>query len=385
MEDKLLAELKSIQTFLAAAHSSLLPQQYLSVNGVLEKLAYILTRPMRIAVLGEENSGKSLLINYFLKHQVLPSGGFSGDSTELFVHYASEPTVYSVSTEGNRNRLTSKAFGRLAKPETPRASVSSQVVYDGSSSSSSPVLHFGGPQNPIFAGNKNARTNSKLLEVGLPLNFLKQIEFIEVRAFPDEKSASPLNRVFRRVDAAIWCTLATQAWKETEILTWKSIPPVYRKSALLFVTYKDAIRRGKDEAKILARLRHATASFFDDVMLVSLRDAVQSLLCDNAENADRCRMESNIQAAEASLAKIVMDWKMLRLRKASRILQRAAVVVAGVARGREMMAMLDIAARLDRLANDVLDFREIITGHGGKIWVETELGQGSSFHFTLPV
>ncbi len=29
--------------------------------------------------------------------------------------------------------------------------------------------------------------------------------------------------------------------------------------------------------------------------------------------------------------------------------------------------------------------KEIISRHGGKIWVESKLGQGSSFHFILPI
>ena len=29
--------------------------------------------------------------------------------------------------------------------------------------------------------------------------------------------------------------------------------------------------------------------------------------------------------------------------------------------------------------------REIITAHGGKVWAESKLGGGSSFHFTLPL
>jgi two-component system phosphate regulon sensor histidine kinase PhoR len=29
--------------------------------------------------------------------------------------------------------------------------------------------------------------------------------------------------------------------------------------------------------------------------------------------------------------------------------------------------------------------KHLIEGHGGRIWVESELGQGSQFHFSVPI
>ena len=353
-EDELFSELKQLHAILAVSRTGRLRSRQKSVCNALDKLAATLVRPMRIAVLGEQNSGKSLLINYLLKHQILPSGSFSGERTELLIRYASEPSVNAVSADGSRIRLTSKAFGRLVKPEMRNASISSSVIYDAWVPDKRQSALLEGASGFVLETRKKSPPPPRLIEVGLPLGFLKRMELVEVRAFPDGKATSPSRRVFRGVDSTIWCTLATQAWKETEILTLKSVPPVHRKSSLMLVTYKDAIRNAKDEAKILTRLRHSTKSLFNDVVLVSLRDAVQSLLDRDKETADRFRLVSNIEGAENALIAMMLEWRVRRLHKASRIIRRAALLIANSAHGRDMARAREIAVRLDRLANEFL-------------------------------
>ncbi len=353
-EDELFSELKKLHAVLAVPRTGRLRSRHRSVCNAIDKLVAILARPMRIAVLGEQNSGKSLLINYLLKHQILPSGSFSGESTELLIRYASEPSVNAVSADGSHIRLTSKAFGRLVKPEMRNTSITSGVIYDAWHPDKRQSALLGSASGLVLETRKKPLPPPRLIEVGLPLGFLKRIELVEVRAFPDGKATSPSRRVFRGVDSTIWCTLATQAWKETEILTLKSVPAAHRKSSLMLVTYKDAIRSAKDEAKILARLRHSTKSLFNDVVLVSLRDAVQSLLDRDKETAERFRSGSNIEGAENALIAMMMEWRIRRLHKASRIIHRAAVTVASSAYGRDMARAREIAVRLDRLATEFL-------------------------------
>lgn len=345
----LLSELKSISSSAAMAGEGPNFQQQAIARRALKKLERILSRPLRIAILGEQNSGKSLLINYLLKHQILPSGGFSGESTELLIRYAPEPSVYAISRDGSRNRLTSKAFGKLVKPEMPRILESASFMYDASGSGKPHIYRGGKAGELVFGLKKTSQMPSKLIDVGLPLPILKRLEFVEVRNFPDEEGNTPISHAFKQVEATIWCTLATQAWKETEILAWKSVPPPHRKSALMFVTYKDAIRKGKDEAKVLSRLRHAAGPLFDDITLVSLRDAVQSLISTDAETAKRYRSESNIEFSEKALIQLAESWQKRRMLKASRIVQMAAAMMSRIARGQE------IATRLDTLSRKFLD------------------------------
>jgi len=347
IETDLLAELNAIRKALGAADKVRATPHYAIIDRAFTRIERSLTRPLRIGVLGEENSGKSLLINYLLKHQILPSTGFAGGSTAILVRHAPEPSVHAIRPDGIRNRLTSKAFGRLIKPETRRTVSTPSVIYDGLQSRGAPAPD---PASLVFAAPKKADAASRLIEVGLPLEVLKQVEMIELRAFPEARPPGPVRQAFRSVDLTIWCTLATQAWKETEVLAWKRVPSVYRRGALLLVTYKDAIRREKDEARITARLRHATTALFGDVALISLRDAVQSLIAADAQEAGRLRVESNVEHVERAILAMIHNWQIRRLQKVGRLLHLIAAKLSRSGQGRNVVPNRELAFRLQRLA-----------------------------------
>ncbi|WP_088345369.1 MULTISPECIES: hypothetical protein [Rhodomicrobium] len=355
-QDSLMAELRSIRHALAEAAGGKPSALLGPVRRALDRLERCLARPLRMAVLGEENAGKSLLINYLLKHQVLPSGAFAGEGNQLLIRYAAEPAVHAVSPDGSRNRLTSKAFGRLIKPETVVArAMSASVIYDAATAGrSGPRAPMIGPGDLVGAPRKTPQAPMRLIEIGLPLDFLRHLEIVEVRASPDGALTSPSRRAFRKVDFSIWCTLATQAWKETEAAAFRRIAAANRKSALMLVTYKDAVRRGRDEEKIIARLRHAGGKLFDNVVLVSLRDALQSLLSPDADDARRLFADSNIEAAETAIRALADGRQQRRYRKAAGLLRHAAERLASHAR-QAGGAGLDTAARLNRLAAEFLD------------------------------
>jgi hypothetical protein len=195
---------------------------------------------------------------------------------------------------------------------------------------------------------------------------LKDIEMIEVRSMPDAKTVAPASLAFRQVDIAIWCTLATQAWKETEAASWRRIPPPRRQSALMLVTYKDAIHDTRDEIKILERLYRATPGMFRDILLVSFKDAVAALLEADEEKARELKNDSNIEAIERTLVLMVQDRKAHRLRKASRLMRTVAAMLAqsfesDANRDRQRSA---VAERLDQLADVLLDIAPSVSLKG---------------------
>ena len=351
IESQALSELHALHEMLAemCIGGSMAFQRALRCVKAIE---WHLARPVRIAVLGEENSGKSLFLNYLLEHQILPASRFSPDETEILIRYAPEPSVYVVSKEGHRARLTSHAFGALSKADARPKPRSSNIIYQASGPSSG-----GSEAARMFAKPGGSNPPSRLIDVGLPIEMLRDIEMIEVRSMPDAKTATPASLAFRQVDIAIWCTLATQAWKETEAISWRSIPPARRQLALMLVTYKDAIHDRQDEIKILERLYRATPGMFKDILLVSFKDAVAALLEADEEKARELKNDSNVEAITRTLVLMVQDRKAQRLRKASRLLRTVAAMIAQYG---ESDAKLDrkrraAAERLDQLADVLLD------------------------------
>lgn len=350
IEGKALSELRAVHDMLEqmCADGAMASRHALRA---VKRIERHLARPVRMAVLGEENSGKSLFLNYLLKHQILPASRFSPDDTEILVRYAPEPSVCVISAEGHRARQTSRAFGTLSKADVRPKPRASSIIYQSSASGSAAC---GGADTAImFAKPKATKPPSRLIEVGLPIELLKQLEMIEVRSIPGSKSVTPASTAFRQVDIAIWCTLATQAWKETEARSWRRIPAARRQSALMLVTYKDAIRNREDEIKILERLYRATSTLFDDIQLVSLKDAVASLLERDEGHAKELKATSNIDAVQRALLHRVQELKVRRMRKASKLLRISAAMLetSKEYRASQEQKIRSISGRLNKLAD----------------------------------
>ncbi|MEO1719533.1 MAG: hypothetical protein AAFR23_04790, partial [Pseudomonadota bacterium] len=63
----------------------------------------------------------------------------------------------------------------------------------------------------------------------------------------------------------IFCTSATQAWKESERAAWQSVPSTHRKIGVLAVTYVDLLDVN-EIASLQVRVLDATAGLFDKVV-----------------------------------------------------------------------------------------------------------------------
>jgi hypothetical protein len=226
-----------------------------------------LQRPLRLAIIGEFSTGKSSLANLLAGVESLPTAVVSCTRIPTLLYYAREPQVWAVHLD------RSKVLLRVNRAV---------------------------PEQSLFR-----------LEVGLPSSRLRAIQILDLPGFADPRfCTSSDDLVPHNVDAVAWCTLGTQAWKETERSAWQRIPARLRGRGLLVVTHCDLLRRESDKERLLARLRSETGSSFDTIVFLSTTEAL-ALVHEGRVGSSRAAWEaSGAEAVDAAL-----DQLLLRVRK----------------------------------------------------------------------
>lgn len=186
----------------------------------LSRLARAVSRPLRIAILGEPNSGKSSLANLLIGAATLPALPVRNTRLPTLLKYAPAPIAAAVDDRGKRFTLSA------------RESIPPEIV--------------------------------SYVEVGLPSEILRRAEIMD---FPGSATPQfPACGTFALkygIDAAIWATVATQAWRESERMAWLELPQRIRERGLLSVTHCDLIAAGEDGTKRLrARLENTAQPYF---------------------------------------------------------------------------------------------------------------------------
>ncbi len=217
---ELLARLRSARDCLAPASPA---------ARALRRIETRLLRPPVIAVLGESRTGKSSLAGLLLRNS--PQAASLNKLSRLYLlpvlfRYGERQAACGVAADGVRFAL---------KPgQTPARQ-----------------LHY--------------------IEAHLPLDCLHHYEILDVpgMADPARDGSQLLSAAARCANVAIWCTVATQAWKGSEQRLWLSMPDRLRPLSILAGTNKDSLRSESDEGKVLARLKREAAPHFGSVALVS--------------------------------------------------------------------------------------------------------------------
>jgi hypothetical protein len=104
---------------------------------------------------------------------------------------------------------------------------------------------------------------------------LEACDILDMPGISDPNMGSEVwERVIGRADGVIWCTHATQAWRQTEASVWESLDPGLFDRSLLLITRFDKLLNETDRARVLRRVERETEGLFSARLPISLTRAL---------------------------------------------------------------------------------------------------------------
>ncbi|SLN53750.1 GTPase Era [Roseovarius litorisediminis] len=221
-------------------------------------------RKIRIALMGEFSAGKSTLSNLLLGRDPLP----------VRVTATSVPPVWI-------------SLGEEAATMT----------------------RHDGTEEPLNVEDLTNTTleDAKLIKLTLQSEILELCDLLDMPGISDPNMARDTwDDVIDQADCVIWCTHATQAWRQSEASTWAEIKDRTNGNNLLLVTQFDKLKSERDRFRVLARLKKETEGAFQALFPVSLIEAL------GAEGDDNAWKRSGAEDFTRYLISMLLDPNPLR-------------------------------------------------------------------------
>ena len=189
----------------------------------------LLTRPIKIAVGGEFSSGKSTFVEMLLGQHVVQAQASASAMPTVHFQYSETPGYRGLGPGGSKALDTIETLGEADMRELD------------------------------------------CLEVMADIPFLRTFEIFDTPGTSDpSRTVDQLLTVSSQVDFIIWCTNATQAWRESERRMWEYLPFELKQRSILLVTHVDLPSVKASLGKLMKRLMKETANIFGAVIPVEL-------------------------------------------------------------------------------------------------------------------
>lgn len=187
-------------------------------------------RKPRIMVAGEFSAGKTQLITGLLGERVLPSN----------VTPTSLPPIWLIG--GNRALM---------------------------------AVGLDGVTRPIDSLDSVNVSETHFCILSHPAQFLERFDIIDTPGNSDPNIPSESwERMLGFADTVVWCTNATQAWRQSEKSVWKEMPPHLLTHATLLVTHADRMTDQRSTDRVFRRVQREAGAFFSSFLMASLIDPV---------------------------------------------------------------------------------------------------------------
>ena len=194
----------------------------------------VTTRKPRLALMGEFSAGKSTLSNLLLGCAPLPTRVTATRLPPVWISFGDE-AAFAIGHDGSETAIDLTDFDRIDLAET------------------------------------------RLIRLFLRAELLELCDLIDMPGISDPNmSADVWQSVFSLADCVVWCTHATQAWRQSEAATWESLREVVPGESLLLITQFDKLASERDQARVLARVTKETEGLFGAVYPVSLLKALKA-------------------------------------------------------------------------------------------------------------
>jgi hypothetical protein len=216
-----------------------------------------MTRKPRIAIMGEFSSGKSTLCNVLMGARPLLEKVTATQLPPVWISYGPDD-AYTMGLDG--------------------------VAYD---------LDLADLEQVSLETTEHVRIHMKS-------DILRYCDLIDMPGISDPSMSPEVwERMAHLADGVLWCTHATQAWRQSESGVWNGFPQEMRRNSLLLVTRFDKILGDTDKAKVIKRVRQEVDGLFAEVFPVSLLKAMK------AGNDEDAWIDSGAQAFTEALFDIV--------------------------------------------------------------------------------
>ena len=205
---------------------------------VMSRLNRWAARQPAIVLMGEFSAGKTTLINFLLGEDVLPTRITATQLPPVWISYGPNSAHY-VDLEGQKHDIDIQDL----------ATVSVEGV--------------------------------RFIRVFCEAGILKTLSLIDTPGISDPNIPREYSKAAIAQSAGVvWCTHATQAWRESERSAWDALPDRLRENSILLATRSDKLAPANKD-RVYARLNRETEDRFKDIVMFSATDAIEAVSSDD--------------------------------------------------------------------------------------------------------
>jgi hypothetical protein len=188
----------------------------------------------RVVLMGEFSAGKSTLSNLLVGAAALPVNVTATQLPPVWISKGDE-APYRVGLDGEEYDIDLNRLGEVSVDDTSHIR--------------------------IFR-------DAKILDI---------CDLIDMPGISDPNMAADVwQRMVHHADIVLWCTHATQAWRQSEAAVWATMPRDLQQRSLLLLTRMDRILSERDRSRVIRRVEKETLGLFRRVVPVSLLKALEA-------------------------------------------------------------------------------------------------------------